>query len=386
MSRGKTHEYRQVTGRAFTLHLRCFAKSLDKLNKFLILYQQEVENILFNLKGEKFDRKLGVKGMASEILKTEKSSLEGVQAHAREIKVFAKYLGLIRTENLITSRGETYLKTVRSGGDYRSRLRDYVMKIKIECPLIRNYLYKKGHRQASYANYRIRVAVMVLHAIKKAKEYRVDIDTDDLALTALLFYPPFKQNRVSEEFLMLKIDEYLKEKARKEIDYEQRFRELYLELLAETGASPDEDEFKQKLRNSANNVWCFLIFLREIGLIECEDSESSHWSSTRQIPISSSTFEVGYQLLGITNVGERMLKEAMKFVPIWYKDIKIFILLEYKLRSAIEMLVNNGKINEGAFESDVIESLEKLGLSFTKKGSEYIADRRPLFTSEYDIP
>ena len=98
MARSESHEFRTVTGRAFTIHLRCFGKDVNKLNSFLKEYRKEVEDILFNLKGEKFDRRLGIKGMAREILRTESSSLEGVQAHAREIKVFSKYLGLIRPE------------------------------------------------------------------------------------------------------------------------------------------------------------------------------------------------------------------------------------------------------------------------------------------------
>lgn len=388
MSRSQSHVSRNVTGRAFTVHLRCFAKNIEKLNRFLQEYRKEVESILFNLEGEQFDRRLGIKGMASEILRIESSSLEGVQAHAREIKVFSKYLGLIRPENMITSRGEAYLNALESHQNYLGLLAEYAMKIKLMCPLVRSYIYQVGQNQASYANYRIRPIVMTLYAIKQGKELGLEVDTDDIALTSLLFYPPHKQRTVTERFLKSKIDDYFARKSKNDIDYEKEFRSLYHELLAETNANPIEDEFRQKSRNSANNVWCFLIFLRDINLIDAEDSESAHWSSTRQIPESSRTFPVGYQLLDVTDLGEKMLQDSMNCVPVWHKDIMHIIGFsseQYPIIRALESLKHSGRLVNSPDEH-LVENLGRLGIDVSlDKDNNYVSSVKPIFEREYDI-
>lgn len=384
------HESRQVTGRAFTLHLRCFGKDLTKINTFLQNYKKEVESIFFNLKGEGFDKKLGLKGMAEEILKVEKNSLDGVKAHAREFKVCLKYLGLIRKEDIVTLRGEAYINCLDDDGDYISLLRDYAMKIKLMCPLIKTYLYGKGYNQAGYAHYRIRITPMVLYAIKKGESYGIDVNTDDIALTSLLFYPPYKFSVVTEQFLMDAIDKYFTKKSKHTIDYEQEFSNIYGELLAETRAKFDEDEFKQKLRNSANNVWCFLIFLRDIGLITAEDTEPAHWSITQQVPETSSTFPTSYQTLELTDRGKDLLKEAFKYTPIWDKDIKDMVRLSgerNKIIQSITALQKKQEINQTEIDPDLIDYLKKVGINLTLDNNKgvYVPNTIPLFDPEYDM-
>ncbi len=384
------HEYRQVTGRAFAIHLRCFGKNIDKMNTFLKVYKKEVEDIFFKLEGVQFDRRLGIKGMAEEILHVEKSSLEGIQAHARELKVCSKYLGLIRKENLVTSRGEDYINTLGSGGNHIGLLQDYAMKIKLLCPSVNTYLYRKGQDQASYANYRIRITPMVLYAIKTGKNYGVYVNTDDIALTSLLFYPPYKQSVVTESFLMSAIDKYFIKKSKHGIDYEQEFSNLFDELLAETGAKFDEDEFKQKLRNSANNAWCFLIFLRDIGLIDVEDTTPTHWSITQQVPETSNTFPTSYQILELTDKGEELLKESFNFTPVWNKDIKDMVMQPgegKRIIQSITTLQKKQELNQDKMDSDLIDYLKELGVNLVldnKKGV-YVPKTIPLFDPEYDM-
>ena len=196
-----THQDRNVTGRAFSLHLRTFAKVLEKIDGFFEAYKREVNNLLFNISGQQLDRRMGLRAAGLNILQVDKNSLEGVQAHQREIKVFLKYMGFIRPENYITMRGENYLNATNN--QRKALLIESSARFKMTCPLNRDNDYFKGNDQASYSHYRIRPVIMTLYAIQKAKNLNVEIDTDDILLTALRFYPPEIQRRlVNEKFLI----------------------------------------------------------------------------------------------------------------------------------------------------------------------------------------
>ncbi len=386
-SRKQKHEFRQVSGRAFTIHLRAFGKKIYKLDSFLQEYRREVENVFFRLRGQRFDRHLGIQGMARQIMNVEGSSLEGIQAHAREVKVFAKYLGLIRPENLVTTRGEQYLDAVQNGGNREQLLREYAVSIKIMCPLVRSYLYEAGHNQASYSHYRIRPAYETLYAIKRAQANGVGADTDDIALTSLQFYPPYRERRVTEHFLEGQIDRYFRSKARSGIDYRAQFRTLYDELLSETaGATFDADEFKQKLRNSANNVWCFLVFLRDIGLVDADTTTPSHWSSTQQVPSSSRTFPAAFQELELTREGENALRAGADCVPVWNDDLQENLDAATAV-SAVQTLVRDGTIAHGQIPDDIVSLLRRLGvvLDLDPDTDVYVAQKKSLFDPEYDM-
>ena len=381
-----THQIRNVTGRSFCLHLRTFAKVLEKIDGFFGEYQKEVNNILFDLKGQELDRKMGLRAAGLNFLKVDKSSLEGIQAHQREIKVFLKYMGFIRPENYVTIRGEDYLE--RDESKRRALLIESASRFKITCPLIRDNDYTKGNNQASYGHYRIRPVVITLYAIQKAHELEIEIDTDDILLSALRFFPPEIHRRlVDEKFLISAIDDYLIAKSKAKIDYKEKFVQMYREVLSENGGSWSDEVFKQKCRNAANNVWCFLIFLEELGLVKLSLERSKHWSSTAQIPSTSSTFPVAYHMVNLTEEGGKVLNNEFHKIPIWFKDVSSEILLmeRYKMIEVLEKLGKDNRVEKSMVNSEIFSSLKELGVTLQEDGTYYISERQIIFDKEYDI-
>lgn len=380
------HLDRNVTGRSFSLHLRTFAKAIAKIDGFFEEYRKEVNSIFFNLKGQQLDKKMGLRVAGLDILKVDKGSLEGVQAHQREIKVFLKYMGFIRPENYITIKGENYLNANKN--QRRALLIESASRFKITCPLIRDNDHIKGNEQASYGHYRIRPVIMTLYAIRKAQELKIEIDTDDILLSALRFYPPEIHRRlVDEKFLISSIDSYLAGKTTAAIDYKDEFTKMYNEVLSENGRNWSDEGFKQKCRNAANNVWCFLIFLEELGLVKLSLEQCRHWSSTEQVPTTSSTFPVAYHKVTLTIEGERVLNNEFNKIPIWFKDVPTSLLFmeRNKIIDIFSIIGKDNCIGRNKVSEEIKSSLEKFGIKLREDGDYFIPEREIIFDIEYDI-
>ena len=381
-----THVDRNVSGRSFSLHLRTFAKVLEKIDGFFEEYRNEVNSVFFNIHGQQLDRKMGLRVAGLNILKVDKNSLEGVQAHQREIKVFLKYMGFIRPENYITVRGENYLNA--NSNQRKAILIESASRFKMTCPLIRDNDYIKGNDQASYGHYRIRPVIMTLYAIQKASNLNVEIDTDDILLTALRFYPPEIQRRiVNESFLISNIDSYLIRKSTIGIDYQREFTQMYNEVLSENGRTWNDEVFKQKCRNAANNIWCFLIFLQELGLVELSEETSQHWSSTNQIPSTSSTFPVAYHKVKLRTEGEAVLNYEVNKQPIWFKDMSSSLRFIHHAETIeiLDVIGKDNRIEKTRVSEEIRSWLDESGIILHEEGNFYVPEREIIFDSEYDV-
>jgi len=319
-------------------------------------------------------------------------TLSGAAAYIREKNVLMKYLGLQRRDRILTERLGDYIRRVEGGTDPREPLAGYGIQAKLMCPQIRTYTYRPGNRQASYAHYRIRPCAMLLYALNLAKELGILLNTDDIALSVLRFYPSQAQPMVTEGFLKRQIEEYVFRKAREGINYEEEWRELLNEVEAEIGEDLQTDPliFKQKCRNATNNAWCFLIFARNVGWIEGQFKEPDHWSATRQeYRRRGLTWRVTYEEVEITAKGGRDLAAALDRVPVWYEDV-VSVFPEGSRRfdaaAVLNKLAHGVGLPEDELDGELLRGLSSLGLSFRREGDEVVVDQRPLFSPAYDMP
>lgn len=407
------HQMRIVTGRAFAIHTRSLAPDIDKMNNVVREVERRVSHIFFNAKGVQFDRQLGL-GVATAIAYgMEKSSTAGLEAYMREKKVFMKYLGLFRSDQILPKRLDRYLAALNSGGDHFALLREFALGMKLMCPQVATTKFEKGDRQAGWGNYRIRPIVMALYAINTAAERNIEANTDDMVLAPLRFFPPYQRDPVTEAFLMKFIDEYFDRKAKQSIDYEKEFRAMYADVLAERkkniATDYNDEDFKRKCRNAANDAWCLLIFLKTIGLIEVDNQNPARWSSTQQR--YGHTFGVQYQVVRLTADGKAGLAGALDRIPVWYEDITALsplVQVRDAVTNAVEELAESGSFpvstvtkaavtaagglekwwsDDEGFKVQGKEMLEKLGLKVTisEDGESFLAPKKPLFDREYDV-
>lgn len=398
MPKRDKHYEREVTGRAFTLHTRAFGVDHLKMNRWIRAHHDIITDLfLVYPHGQQMDERQAASAIGRGDYNPDRARLNGgPAAYSREKRVHMKYLGLYRGDGVTTNRMRRYIQALDQGNTGIELLREYSLKIKLECPQVRTYLYEKGHSQASYAHYRIRPIVMFLYAIKQGQELHTTVNTDDVVLSVLRFYPPYETQSIDEIFLKKKIEEYFQRKVSEGIDYYREFRQLY-ELVSveskEKLPNPDIDPllFKQKCRNSANNAWCLIIFTKRLGLIDTDIIRAPlpHWSSTQQEYMKRGiTYPTEYDEITLTSIGKEVLASSLQLAPVWYKDIqKVFGKdLVGEALNMISILAHDGKISKDSMSSDIITGLSTLGVELKLKGNFYHAIRKPLYELEYDIP
>lgn len=390
--RRERHRRRVVTGRGLTVHLRAFGVQLPKMYRWIEDHAEVVRSVLSRrLRGEDHDARMSAAGIARGDYRPDRSEiLTGAAAYIREKRVLMKYLGLQRNDWTPTRRLADYIRQVESGTDPSELLARYGLEAKLMCPQIRSYIYRPAMNQASYAHCRIRPYVMLLYGLRLAKEHGILLNTDDIALSVLRFYPPQAQPQVTEDFLKGRIEEYVSRKADQGIDYEEEWTELLEEVETEIGGDLHSDPliFKQKCRNGANNVWCFLIFARNVSWIDAEFREPDHWSASRQeYRRRGLTFSVAYEEVAITAKGERDLADALDRVPVWYEDVVSgFPERPFDAAAVLNQLAHRGRVSGDGIDEEWIRRLSSLGLSVRREGNEVVVDERPLFSLPYDIP
>ena len=108
---------------------------------------------------------------------------------------------------------------------------------------------------------------MFLYAVKSAKDHGVEIDTDDLMLSALRFFTPREHNRIDEEFLKNYIDQYFTNKAESLPNYRAEFESQMDRVerdLGEALRANDPCAFARKCRNAGNDAYCLIILMRKL--------------------------------------------------------------------------------------------------------------------------
>ena len=391
-ARRHRHKRRVVTGRGFTIHLRAFGVELDKMYRWIEDHHQAVTSILSRgLRGENHDAQMSTAGIARRDYRPDRSeTLTGAAAYMREKRVLMKYLGLQRGDWIPTRRLVDYIRHVHGGGDPNPLLRRYGIEAKLMCPQIRSYLYRPGLSQASYAHYRIRPYAMLLYALGVGKDLSAVLNTDDIALSVLLFHPPQAQRRVTEPFLQEQIDRYVARKVSNGIDYETEWRALLRQVEAEMATDLHSDPLilKQKCRNAANEAWCFLIFARKVGWIRTQTADPDHWSATRQAyRRQGHTFSVAYETAELTASGHRHLRDALTRVPVWYADVEAALPGRADNGAAIlNRLAQDGRVPSDATDRELLAALSTLGLAPARHGDDVLVEKRPLFNLVYDIP
>jgi len=236
---------------------------------------------------------------------------------------------------------------------------------------------------------------MFLYALKSAEDHGVEIDTDDLTLTALRFFTPAQHDPVDEEFLKNHIDEYFASKAESLPDYRVEFesqmdrveRDLGVDLRAN-----DPCAFARKCRNATNEAYCLIILMRKTDLIEADNCNMAigHWSATQRA--YENTRKVPeFNIVRLKDAGRRILLESINLLPVWYEDICAVIsssVEEDRKRMAdfVERLALGENIPQSDISQHELEYLSNLGVTGTCQNRVFIPERRPVFELQYDSP
>jgi len=388
------HQVRDVSGRGFALHLRCFGVALTKMYSWIDDHRDAVTNLLTReLHGEEFDARMSVAGIARGDYRPDRAlDLTGAAAYIREKRVFMKYLGLARADGIVTQRMIRYVQQVEGGTNPNELLRQYGVEVKLACPQVRTYRYRSGQKQASYAHYRIRPYVMLLYALRQAKDAGVILNTDDIVLSVLRFYPPQKIDPITEASPKAQIDAHIQSRSGGAIDYEAHFRALHQEVEAELATEfSDPITFKQKCRNAANEAWCFLIFAEKVGLVDTVARQPSHWSATQQEyeKAGRRTPPTKYQEVYLTPIGERLLAEADTRNPVWFADLQSLAESQHEaleLASIIARLAAHEPVPDAELPQAMCSRLTVLSIHPIPSKEGWLAERTPLFHFEYDLP
>lgn len=250
-------------------------------------------------------------------------------------------------------------------------------------------------KQNGYRHYRIRPGIMFLYAVKSAEDHGVDIDTDDLTLTALRFFTPLQHNRVDEQFLKNHIDEYFASKPESLPDYKAEFESQMDRVerdLGEDLRANDPYAFARKCRAATNNAYCLIILMRKVDLIETDNRNSAigHWSGTQQ-EYDNTGKVPEFNIVRLKDTGRRLLLESINRLPVWYEDIcEVMSSREEKDQAKMATFVNElsvgNNIPQDTISNDEIDCLANLGLSGRCENGVFIPDRRPVFELQYDRP
>ena len=208
--RRQSHRRRTGKTRGFCLHYRHPGVQQRKMDRWISEYHKEISSVLSKgSRGQLFNIQMGTKAIArGDYIPDRACDLKGVAAYDREKFKGMKDLGLATKDDLITQRMREYLSAIGNDRLKTELLRNYGMRIKLQCPQTVWRFFRPGHRQNGYAHYRIRPLVMFLYAIKRGNDTGVDVNTDDIALSAFLYFTPMQQPLVNEDYLTNYINDY----------------------------------------------------------------------------------------------------------------------------------------------------------------------------------
>lgn len=395
--RSDRHKKRIGRSSGFALHLRAAGVDQEKMDEVILDYLRKKADLL----GEEtssadFNAQMAIEAIVRGDYQPDRTqNLEGTSANIREKLKYMKDLGFIRKDGFHTHVLVDYVRILQAN-DSMGRLNILQQRIgrwKLPCPQGAGARWTP--RQNGYRHYRIRPGIMFLYALKSAEDHSMEIDTDDLTLTALRFFTPAQQDRVDEEFLKNHIDEYFTRKAESLPDYRAEFESQMDRVERDLGEDLRANypcAFARKCRNAANEAYCLIILMRKVSLIEAPSCNEAigHWSATQQ-KYEKTGKVPEFNIVRLKDAGKRLLLESINLLPVWYEDIcEVMSSREDKEQAKMADFVNElsvgNDISQDIISNDEIDCLANLGLSGRCENGVFIPDRRPVFEQQYDRP
>lgn len=342
-----------------------------------------------------FNARMGIEAISKGLYRPDRaSSLEGTGANIREKLRLMKDLGLVRRDDFATDELRQYVRILEDGdaGKRLDFLQRRIARWKLVSPQGSQTAWSP--RQNGYKHYRIRPGVMLLYAAERAEKRGVEIDTDDVVLSASRFFTPNEVATVDEVFLQQHIRDYFTMKKRRRPDYRRSFERLMDRVERDLGTDlrkADKVAFQRKCRNAANEAYCLIIMMRNAGLVRTKKISSSrigHWSASQQSyehtpPVPE------LNVLRITDDGRRLLAEALERLPVWYVDIAA-VSSHASVASRIAFLVNELAQGVDLKRSKLtladLKRLKALGITGKSRGGMYVPHKRPVFSLQHDMP
>ena len=397
VKRSDRHKKRIGRSSGFVLHFRGAGVDQEKMDEIILDYLHKKADLLGeDTSSADFNAHMGIEAIARGDYRPDRTQkLEGTSANIREKLKYMKDLGFIRKDDFRTQVLVNYARILQTN-DSAARLKFLQQRIgrwKLPCP--QGVGPKWTPRQNGYKHYRIRSGIMFLYAVKSAEDHNVEIDTDDLMLSALRFFTPREHHCIDEDFLKDYINQYFTEKAVKEPDYRAEFESQMDRVerdLGETLRSEDPCAFSRKCRNAANDAYCLIILMREADLIEADNCNMpiSHWSATQQA-YDQTPKVPEFNVVRLKDAGRRLLLESINLLPIWYEDICALIpssAQEDRVRMAffVKELALDKNIAQADILKQELEYLASLGVTGRCENGVFIPERRPVFELQYDMP
>ncbi len=395
--RSERHRRRVGRSSGFALHLRAAGVDQQKMDEIILDYLRMESDLLGQeTRPTDFNARMSIEAIARGDYQPDRAcSLEGPSANVREKLRYMKYLGFIRKDGFRTQALTDYVRALNANDSVArlNLLQRRIARWKLRCP--QGAGAGCTPKQNGYRHYRIRPGIMFLYAVKFAEDHGVEIDTDDLTLTALRFFTPAQHNRVDEEFLKNHIDEYFTSKAESLPDYRAEFESQMDRVerdLGENLRANDPCAFARKCRNAANDAYCLIILMREVELIEADNRNSAigHWSATQQF-YNRTPKVPEFNVVRLTETGRHFLANSIELLPIWYEDIYTLIPSDaHEGRASLAFYVNklclDNNISQDTISDDQLDYLANLGLSGRFENEVFIPNRRTVFELQYDMP
>jgi hypothetical protein len=395
--RTERHKTRIGTSSGFAIHLRGAGVDQQKMDETILDYLRMESDLLGQeTRPTEFNARMSIEAIARGDYQPDRAcSLEGPSANVREKLRYMKYLGFIRKDGFRTQVLTDYVGALNANNSVArlNLLQHRIARWKLRCPQGAGGRWTP--KQNGYRHYRIRLGIMFLYGLKSAEDHGVEIDTDDLTLTALRFFTPARHERVDEEFLKNHIDQYFASKAESLPDYRAEFESQMDRVerdLGENLRANDPCAFARKCRNAANDAYCLIILMRNVSLIEAPNCNTAieHWSATQESYDHTGKVPE-FNIVTLTDTGRQLLAESIELLPIWYEDICTLIPSEeHEGRARMVFYVNklclDNNIPQDTISDDEIDCLSTLGVSGRCKNRVFIPDRRPVFELQYDMP
>jgi len=395
--RSERHRRRVGKSSGFALHLRAAGVDQQKMDEMISVYLRMESDLLGQeTSTTDFNARMSIEAIARGDYQPDRAcSLEGPSANVREKLRYMKYLGFIRKDGYRTQVLTDYVRALNANDSVArlNLLQHRIARWKLRCP--QGAGQKWTPRQNGYRHYRIRPGIMFLYAVKSAEDHGMEIDTDDLTLTALRFFTPAQHDHIDEEFLKNHIDEYFTSKAESLPDYRAEFESQMDRVernLGENLRTNDPDAFARKCRNAANDAYCLIILMRKVSLVEAPNcnTEIGHWSATQR-SYDRTPKVPEFNIVTLTEAGRQLLAASVGLLPIWYEDICAVVPSDPdqgRARVAFflnELCQGQSILQDQIYDKD-IEWLRGLGLSGRFENEMFIPDRMPMFELQYDMP
>lgn len=307
-------------------------------------------------------------------------------ADIRTMKSFLRIMGAIDDEDMVTRRGEEII----GGMSLLQFLQKYIVRVKVISPQSRRKsVFRKGHKQASYGAYRLRIFLMILYAAMKAKEHSVRCEIDDIALTACRFWPLSEiDNLVTERMVINRTDNHFAKKASGSFDYKIAFEnELKSAMKDSICEALSDSEKALKFRNTADLVNNYFRLLKNINLIELipiEPTDVRHW--TLSAFSDHKTGAVPPKQIKLTEAGIRVVKNTISKIPLWFLDIYFKEKDSEKINKTLKIVnkVADGQPIDQEWPEHSLRFLEDLGV-LKKEDDKFIKINDIDFDWAYDM-